>query len=103
MTLTPAHIPTQVPKTVEGVEGEWRGKDDLAGVLDGVGEARDELDDVRRVEGGGCNEVGERVAVQHFILMNGGGYGIAGGYSQTLRAAPVIRLAIEATQVSWGW
>ena len=36
LELTFAHIPTQVPEAVEGVERERCREHDLAGVLDGV-------------------------------------------------------------------
>ncbi len=48
------------------MERERRGEDDLAGVLDGFGQAPDELHDVCGAEGFGCNEIREGVAVEHW-------------------------------------
>ena len=56
--LTFAHILTQVPEAVEGVEHKRRGESDLTGVLNGVGDTHNKLDDVRSVAGGRCDEVG---------------------------------------------
>ena len=65
--LTFAHVPTQVTETVEGVESERGGEDELASVFDSVGHAGNEFDDVRRVEGGGRDEVSKSVAVQNCV------------------------------------
>ena len=81
--LTLSHVPTQVTEAVQAVERERGGEDGLVGVLDGFGQAADELYDVRRAEGLGRDEVCERVAVQHWELhgfrwkcgQNGGGSG----------------------------
>ena len=71
LLLTFAHIPAQVPDAVPRVERERSGEDNLARVLDGVRHACDELDDVRRVKGGGRDDVGESVAVENWYSVNG--------------------------------
>lgn len=63
--LTLAHVPAQVAQTVPRVECERRREDRLASILDGVGQASDKLNDMRRVKGARCNKVGERVAVEN--------------------------------------
>ena len=87
-------------------------RDGLAGVLDRVGEACDEVDDVRAVEGAREEEVAEREAVQDCWVRSaatrwrrGRGSLDAKGkeHSRTLSAAPVARLAMEPIQVSCGW
>lgn len=52
--------------TVKGVEGERNGKDELGGSLGPGGERGDEVDQVRRVDGGvhGVEEVGDRTEVE---------------------------------------
>lgn len=55
-------------QAVQGVEREWRGKDGLACVFDGVGEPCNELNDMSGIEGGGRDEVGEREAVEDCIF-----------------------------------
>ena len=47
------------------MERERGGEDGLVGVLDGFGQAADELYDVRRAEGLGRDEVCKGIAVQH--------------------------------------
>lgn len=62
--LTLAHVPTQVPETVKGMERERRGENELCGVLECIRNASNEVNDVGRVKGGGRNKVGECVAVE---------------------------------------
>ena len=54
-----------MPQPVEEVERERRSKDGLACVLENVGEARDELDDVCGREDLRRDEVREGECVQH--------------------------------------
>jgi hypothetical protein len=46
------------------VERKRSGKDGFPCVLDGIGKATDELDDMHTIEGARCNQVGERESVE---------------------------------------
>ena len=94
-----------MPQTVDGVEGEGSGEDELSSVLDGFGEIVDKGNDVLAVEGSRSDEIGDTEGVEHCEVMfrDLGHSESGGGYAQTLRPAPVTRLAMEPSQVSWGW
>ena len=63
--LTFGHIPTQVPETIQRVEGERRCQDRLAGVFYDVRHASHKLDHVRGRKGLRGNEVCNEVGVHH--------------------------------------
>lgn len=60
-----AHVPAQMAEPVQRMEGERSGEDDLARVLDSLGEAREQLDDMGGIERRGRDEIRERVPVQY--------------------------------------
>lgn len=53
-----------MPNSVEGVVGEWKRKEGLAGILEAVGNTTKELDDVSRFQGPWCDEISEEVTVE---------------------------------------
>ena len=61
---------------VPAVVGKREREDGLAGVLDRVGEAGDEVDDVRAVEGAREEEVAEREAVEDCVERVSSGRGV---------------------------
>jgi hypothetical protein len=63
-----AHIPAQMPQTIQRVERKRSSEDHFACILGSIGKAADKLDDVCAVEGAGCNKVSEREAVEDWEL-----------------------------------
>jgi hypothetical protein len=57
-----------MPQTIPRVERKRRSENCLAGVLGGVGEASDKLDDVGTVESAGCKKVSEREPIENWVL-----------------------------------
>jgi hypothetical protein len=56
-------------QTIQRVKRERSGEDHFACVLGGIWKAADKLDDMYAVEGAGCNKVGEREAIEDWVLM----------------------------------
>ena len=73
-------------EAVQGVEGERRGEDELAGVLDGFGQAPDQFHDVCRAEGFGRDEVGECIAVEDLIMRGMCGVNVGSGQERVEQA-----------------
>ena len=57
-------------KAIPGVVGERSGEDGLASVLQRVGEATDELNDMGGIKGARSHEVGECVSVQDCLQLS---------------------------------